>query len=108
MAEPVGEGSWHAVPVPLPAAGRVIGFELAGTRVLLCNVGGEPYALRDECPHVRVPLSGGRLEGSVLECPLHGGKIDVRDGSPQALPIRRPAQTYPVRASAGGLEIQLS
>ena len=43
--------------------------------------------------------------GCVLECPVHGGRLDVRDGSPQRHPIRRPATTYPVRESGGQIEI---
>jgi nitrite reductase/ring-hydroxylating ferredoxin subunit len=43
----------------------------------------------------------------VLECPLHGGKLDVRDGSPVAPPIRRPVATFPVRRTQDGLEVGL-
>jgi nitrite reductase/ring-hydroxylating ferredoxin subunit len=39
---------------------------------------------------------------------VHGGKLDVRDGSPQRHPIRRSATTYRVREQAGRIEIELS
>ena len=108
MAEaPDADESWHLVPVPLPAPGRSVAFDAGGRRVLLCNVDGAPYALEDRCPHVRVPLSGGRLEGPVLECPLHGGRLDVRDGQPVARPIRKAAVVFPVRAAGDGLEVRL-
>ncbi len=97
--------SWHEVPIPLPAEGRTCGFQVAGVRLLLCNALGQPYVLHDECPHVRSPLSGGRLEGTVLECPLHGGKVDVRDGSVVARPIRKRATCFPVRTGEAGLEV---
>ena len=99
------ELTWHPIPVPLPAEGLVCGFELAGHPLLLCNALGEPRVLLDECPHAGVALSGGRLRGTVLECPLHGGKLDVRDGAPMAFPIRRSASCFPVRSSGGGLEV---
>jgi nitrite reductase/ring-hydroxylating ferredoxin subunit len=38
---------------------------------------------------------------------VHGGRLDVRDGSPQGHPIRRPATTYPVRKSGSQIEITL-
>ena len=101
------EAAWHPVPVPLPAPGRTCSFEAGGQRLLLCNADGTPYVIRDECPHVRVPLSGGVLSGTVLECPLHGGKIDVRDGTPVARPIRKRATCHPVRATGNGLEVAL-
>jgi len=88
--------------------GELRALEAGERQVLLCNVAGEYFALENRCPHAEVPLSGGRLEGTVLECPLHGGKLDVRDGSPQRLPIHRNAVTFPVRRIDGGVEIDLS
>lgn len=70
--------------------------------LLVCSVDGRPYAIDDRCSHGSTPLSGGRLCGHVLECPLHGGKIDVRDGSPAAPPVRRPVRTWPVRVAVDG------
>ena len=35
-------------------------------------------------------LDAAALAGCILECPVHGGRLDVRDGSPQRHPIRRP------------------
>src|SRR3989442_14436744 len=49
-------------------------------RVLLVNVDGTFYALRDACGHQRAPLSRGRLEGHVVECPVHFARFDVRTG----------------------------
>ena len=74
-----------------------------GNRESGCN----PYVLHDECPHMRVPLSGGRLQGTVLECPRHGGKVDVRDGAVVERPIRKRATCFAVRESAAGLEVGL-
>jgi naphthalene 1,2-dioxygenase system ferredoxin subunit len=98
---------WQAIPVPLPEAGATRAFELAGLALLLCNAEGRPCVVRDECPHQRTPLAGGRLYGTVLECPLHGGRLDVRDGAPVAPPIRRATPCYPVRAAGGALEVGL-
>jgi len=98
---------WVAIPVALPPEGRTAPFTLHGEELLLCNAGGAPFVVRDRCPHARTPLAGGRLRGFVLECPLHGGKIDVRDGSPAAPPVRTPVATFAVRAADGVLEVAL-
>ena len=91
----------------LPPGGlRVV--DAGGRKLLVCNADGAYYALENRCPHAAVPLDGGRLSGFALECPLHGGKLDVRDGSPQGHPIRRAATTFPVRSVDGGIEIELS
>jgi 3-phenylpropionate/trans-cinnamate dioxygenase ferredoxin subunit len=91
----------------MPAPGRTQGFLIGELALLLCNVDDEPYVLRDECSHARTPLSGGRLCGFVLECPLHGGKIDVRDGAPAAPPVRRPVAIFPVRRNGDRIEVAI-
>lgn len=49
-------------------------------RVLLANVDGSFYALADWCGHQKAALSKGRLEGKVVECPLHFACFDVTTG----------------------------
>jgi nitrite reductase/ring-hydroxylating ferredoxin subunit len=99
--------AWHPIPVPLPAPGGSRRFELAGRDLLLCNAGGTPYVIQDRCPHARFSLQGGAIEGTLLSCPVHGGQLDLRDGSPVAMPIRKPARCYALRERAGGLEVAL-
>jgi nitrite reductase/ring-hydroxylating ferredoxin subunit len=98
---------WEEVDVALPPPGGLTAFEAGGLRLVLCNAGGAPYVVQDRCPHAFVYLSGGRLEGSVLECPLHGGKLDVRDGRPVAAPIRKPVRTFAVRRSETKLQVEI-
>jgi 3-phenylpropionate/trans-cinnamate dioxygenase ferredoxin subunit len=100
--------TWHPAPIALPPPGETRPFELRSRKLLLCNAAGTPYVIEDSCPHVRVSMAGAVLDGCVLECPHHGGRLDVRDGRPARLPIRRSAETYAVRVSAaGGLEVGL-
>jgi len=49
-------------------------------RIMLANVDGQFFALRDMCGHRNAPLSRGRLEGCIVECPLHFAQFDVRTG----------------------------
>lgn len=91
----------------MPDAGRTAPFRVGGRDLLLCNVDGTAYVLDDRCSHARTALAGGRLSGFVLECPLHGGKIDVRDGSPAAPPVRRAVVCWPVRQVGEHVEIAL-
>jgi 3-phenylpropionate/trans-cinnamate dioxygenase ferredoxin subunit len=99
---------WAEIPVSLPPPGGMAAFELDGLELVLCNAAGTPCVIEDRCPHAEVALSEGRLEGFVLECPLHGGKLDGRVGRPAAAPIRRPVRTFPVRAANGRIEVDLS
>jgi len=98
---------WKAAPVAPPAEGGLVGFELDGLRMLVCRGEGGLYVLNDRCPHALVRLSEGTLRGCILECPVHGGKIDVRDGFPVSGPIQLRAITHPVREREGTLEVGL-
>ena len=66
-------------------------------RVLLANVEGVFYALRDACGHRQAPLSKGTLDGYVIECPLHFATFDVRTGKPLSGPSSADVPTYEVQ-----------
>ena len=98
---------WFAVDVCGLAPGEMRAVAVAGRDVLVCHAEGAFYALENRCPHAATLLTSGRLRGFVLECPLHGGKLDVRDGRPCAPPIRKPATAFAVRPAGEGIEIRL-
>jgi 3-phenylpropionate/trans-cinnamate dioxygenase ferredoxin subunit len=87
--------------------GQTRAVDADGTPLLVCNAEGRFYAIANRCPHAKVRLDAAALRGCILECPVHGGKLDVRDGSPQGRPIRKPVPTYPVQLRNGRIEIQL-
>ena len=53
---------------------------VAEQEILLARVGDEYYASDNRCPHMRGRLSHGKLEGSVVTCPLHGSQFDLKTG----------------------------
>ncbi|MBV9824247.1 MAG: non-heme iron oxygenase ferredoxin subunit [Alphaproteobacteria bacterium] len=63
------------------------------TRVLVAQVEGRFYAVSDICGHRNAPLSRGKLNGHIVECPLHFAQFDVRTGQyvdgPQSADVRR-------------------
>ena len=67
-----------------------------GSEILLCNVGGNIYAIEDVCTHDGGPLDQGQLEGETVVCPRHGATFDVRTGDALTLPAVVPVMTYPV------------
>ncbi|MGD2117025.1 MAG: nitrite reductase small subunit NirD [Chromatiales bacterium] len=40
----------------------------------------EIFAVRDQCPHKKGPLSQGIVHGTSVTCPLHNWKIDLASG----------------------------
>ena len=68
---------------------------------------GQPFALRDSCPHRGMPLNRGTFDGENLECPYHGWQFDVHNGQCQLIPSLTSDQTLRVdRIYAGGYPCQ--
>jgi nitrite reductase/ring-hydroxylating ferredoxin subunit len=75
-------------------------------RVVLANVDGVFYALRDVCGHKNAPLSRGRLSGHLIECPLHFAQFDVRTGELVQGPVSTAVPTYEVRVEGGAVYVK--
>ena len=77
--------------------GQTLCVSVSGREVLLCHTAEGVFAVDNLCSHAAERLSGGRLKGCRILCPLHGAAFDVRDGEALSKPARRPLATYPVR-----------
>ncbi len=51
-----------------------------GREVLLARVADKYYATDNQCPHMKGDLSQGKLDGTIVTCPLHGSQFYVSDG----------------------------
>ena len=59
------------------------------------TVGDAVYATDNICTHGQARLCDGFLDGHEIECPLHQGKFDVRDGRPTCEPVDEAAAQLP-------------
>jgi naphthalene 1,2-dioxygenase system ferredoxin subunit len=85
----------------------VIGVTVAGRDVALYTVEGAVYATDNLCTHGNARLCDGFLEGHEIECPLHQGRFDVRDGRPRCEPVSAPLRSYPVKIEGGRVWLQI-
>lgn len=76
--------------------------ELDGLPVLLANVDGDVYALRDQCGDSPFPLHLGALNGAEIRCAIHGCRYDVRSGRLLEGDGEN-AQVFPVRVEGSGI-----
>lgn len=51
-----------------------------GTRIALFNANGRFYAIEALCRHQDGSLAPGKLDGEIVECPLHSWHYNVRTG----------------------------
>jgi 3-phenylpropionate/trans-cinnamate dioxygenase ferredoxin subunit len=87
--------------------GRVKVYEVGNREIAVCNVNGEFYAIDDVCTHDGGSLDQGELDGYEIECPRHGARFDVRDGSVTELPAVVPVDRFNVRVQGDDIEIEV-
>jgi naphthalene 1,2-dioxygenase system ferredoxin subunit len=75
----------------------VIGIDAEGKSFALYQIDGEIYATDNFCTHGNARLCDGFLEGHEIECPLHQGKFDIRNGKAMCAPLTEDVKTYPVK-----------
>jgi naphthalene 1,2-dioxygenase system ferredoxin subunit len=85
----------------------VIGVAVGGRDIAIYTVDGAVYATDNICTHGQARLCDGFLEGHEIECPLHQGKFDVRDGRPTCAPVTEPLRSYPVKVDGQRVYLQL-
>jgi 3-phenylpropionate/trans-cinnamate dioxygenase ferredoxin subunit len=82
-------------------------FRAGGSRLAVCRVGDEYFALDDRCTHDNGPLGEGLVEDHEIECPRHGARFDIRTGKALVLPAVVPVRVYPVRVAGDDVEVAL-
>jgi nitrite reductase/ring-hydroxylating ferredoxin subunit len=94
----------RASQLPPGSVRRVV---LDGIEIALCNLGGEFFAVDDVCTHAYASLSEGALIGDELECPLHGGRFDVRSGAAKGGIVSEDLRRFAVRVEGDDVLIAL-
>jgi nitrite reductase/ring-hydroxylating ferredoxin subunit len=93
----------QAADVPV-GEGRVVQVE--GKALALFNVDGAFYALDNACAHRGGPLGEGDLDATVVVCPWHAWRWDVKTGANANNPaVRMPC--FPVSVDGGRVFVEL-
>lgn len=93
-----------------PGEKKIIEIEGLPHSVGVFNIDGEYYALANVCPHQLSPLCEGQItgemssehvgdfqltrDGEVLQCPWHGWKFNIDDGTSVFNPHKLRTRTY--------------
>lgn len=87
---------------------RHVCTQAEGEPIIVCQLDGQFYALRNVCPHAGKPLGEGERRGAVIVCPYHGYAYHLKTGQNADCPDEEPpCRTYPVMAEAGRVYVKL-
>jgi 3-phenylpropionate/trans-cinnamate dioxygenase ferredoxin subunit len=96
-------------------------YTVNGREILLAKAEDNIYAASDICPHMKARLNRGTLEGTIVTCPRHGSRFDLKDGHVvqwtdlsgitlaigKLLRSPRPLEIYPVKVEDGKVYIEI-
>ena len=81
-----GAGFEAALPVAELPPGAMRRVTFGDLDVLLAHTAAGIVAIDDRCPHMAAPLSIGRLDGCLVDCPLPSGQFDLATGNATRMP----------------------
>jgi 3-phenylpropionate/trans-cinnamate dioxygenase ferredoxin component len=87
--------------------GTITGVEQGNNSILVANVGGTFYAIKDICTHMGCNLSGGVLKGENVTCPCHSSMFNVKTGAVIGGPARKPETTYKTRVDGDKIFVDI-
>ncbi|MGI9018570.1 MAG: Rieske (2Fe-2S) protein [Euzebya sp.] len=87
-----------AVPLSQLEVGTATSVKLNGQPICLVRLDDTTVkAVHNTCSHAQFDLDEGWVEGTAIECALHGSMFDLDTGQPDSLPAVKPIPTYAVR-----------
>ncbi|MBE1285202.1 MAG: Rieske 2Fe-2S domain-containing protein [Rhodobacteraceae bacterium] len=81
--------------------------ELGRRRIAVYDTPSGIFASLALCNHGGADLCDGYFDGHIIECPLHQGAFDVRNGQPVGAPATRPMRVFETRVSEGIVQIRV-
>jgi nitrite reductase/ring-hydroxylating ferredoxin subunit len=61
--------------------GELKEFVIKEVEILVVKYSGQIYCLQARCTHAGAPLVEGELKDDVLQCPWHGSRFNIKNGS---------------------------
>ncbi|HKZ49654.1 MAG TPA: non-heme iron oxygenase ferredoxin subunit [Candidatus Nanoarchaeia archaeon] len=76
-------------------------ISVKGKKLALFKIGKKVYCIDNTCTHAGGPLCEGDLDGTIITCPWHGSKFDVKTGKVVGPPAKKPVKNYKVTIKGG-------
>jgi nitrite reductase/ring-hydroxylating ferredoxin subunit len=88
-------------------AGKMIGVDGGGQKIVVANVGGSYYAIGNTCTHRGCKLSQGTLNGQQVQCPCHSSVFDVKTGEVIKGPATKAEKSFKVKVEGEAVLVEV-
>jgi len=89
------------------AAGQTRIAEINNRRIILINHDGQIHALENLCSHDGGELGNGKILGSEIECPRHGGRFDIKTGQATRMPAIVEIESFETKTEGGHIYVAI-
>ena len=87
--------------------GKPVRVEVQGQQVVLVRSGGQVHAMGATCSHWGGPMEEGQVVDGCLECPWHGSRFRLADGSVARGPATSPQLGYDVQTLGDRIQVRV-
>ena len=87
--------------------GTMLPVDVGKARLMVVNVDGRLFAVDRICTHEEADLSTGFLMESIVTCPLHLSRCDVKSGEVQNPPATKALGTYKLKVEGKSVFVQV-
>ncbi|WP_245480889.1 non-heme iron oxygenase ferredoxin subunit [Mesorhizobium sp. M1E.F.Ca.ET.041.01.1.1] len=81
--------------------------EIEDNRIAIYLIDSKVYATDNVCSHAFALLSDGWLEGTLIECPLHGAQFEITSGEVVQGPADCPITVFKTKVENGQVLVRL-
>lgn len=82
-------------------------FEIDDNSIAIYLIDSKVYATDNVCSHAFALLSDGWLEGTLIECPLHGAQFEITSGEVVQGPADCPITVFETKVEGGQVLVRL-
>ena len=82
-------------------------FDFGERTFAIYRAGGKVYATDGLCTHEQAHLCDGLVMDHIIECPMHNGRFDIRNGRAVRAPAQVDLKTYLAKVDGGTIFIEL-
>lgn len=80
--------------------------DFGGRKLAIYDTPSGIYTSLALCNHGGADLCDGYFDEHLIECPLHQGAFDVRDGNPVSAPATRKMKTFETQVKDGVVQVR--